>query len=595
MNKITKTLLVGSFAVMALCLLIFCLGIAGTSSARFHGSMEINGEHFIPLNKNAQSKEVSSSSKPYMFYKFTAKQKDFIAEFKRQKGGAALQVLIESDATKKKSDDGRFEFGFLYEDDFLSETELCPELKARNSVKGKFESLVENKIRLLFCIGKDAALPSGFYLYGSDAFSLGEVKLAEAKIGWSKFSEVQENIPLFAFGPDGGFVDSSFLAVYFSSAGKVFANANSLGTLLPKVELQFAPIEDVGSPDNPVTFHLRAGNEILKVIRAKKLPRMVIQCSSLQEPFSSYEFIRGADMLLSVFMSANDESLLPSNGIVLRGLPTDFGLVTDWPQYNWRRSDYELYEWAEFPGIIFFDFANSKIQDQFFTRLAYFVEKEGYKGTFVDDDFILNKHGYNAHDYGAASLAKFFTQAERQKVKLNDCERLLKKVLLANSIIVQRDDGTFAEGSGAVVSMSRSSTPELRKKFLAHECWHGIYFTNAPFRNLIAGLHKKFNPQAREFLELYWANNPNLHYDRSDDFLMKNEFMAYMLQQDPAEAKKYFMGWARDSFMPRIAPKLCEYVVGNDAEDFVSMSSLLDSWTFENWGLGAGRVSLILR
>ncbi|MBQ2548638.1 MAG: hypothetical protein II558_07005 [Treponema sp.] len=94
MNKITKTLLIGSFAVMALCLLIFCLGIAGTSSARFHGSMEINGEHFIPLNKNAQSAEVSSSSKPYMFYKFTAKQKDFIAEFKRQKGSAALQVLI---------------------------------------------------------------------------------------------------------------------------------------------------------------------------------------------------------------------------------------------------------------------------------------------------------------------------------------------------------------------------------------------------------------------------------------------------------------------------------------------------------------------
>ncbi len=595
MNKITKTLLIGSLVVMAVCLSIFCLGIAGNASASFHGSMEINGEHLIPLNKNAQSAEVSSSSKPYMFYKFTAKQKDFIAEFKRQKGSAALQVLIESTATKKKSGDGRFEFGFLYEDDFLSETELCPELKARNSVKGRFESLVENKIRLLFCIGKDAALPSGFYLYGSDAFSLGEVKLAEAKIGWSKFSEVQENIPLFAFGPDGGFVDSSFLAVDFSSAGKVFANANSSSTLLPKVELQFASIEDVGSPDNPVTFHLRAGKEILKVIRAKKLPLMVIQTSSLQEPFSSYEFIRGADMLISVFMSANEQALLPQNGLALKGLPTDLGLVCDWPMENWRQGEYELYEWAEFPGIIFFDFANSKIQDQFFTRLAYFVEKEGYKGTFVDDEFILNNHGYNAHDYGAASLAKFFTQAERQKIKLNDYERLLKKVLLANSIIVQRDDGTFAEGSGAVVSMSRSSTPELRKKFLAHECWHGIYFTNAPFRNLIAGLHKKFNPKAREFLEVYWANNPNLHYDRSDDFLMKNEFMAYMLQQDPTEARKYFMAWAKDSFMPRIAPKLSDYVIQNSAEDFVSMSSLLDSWTFENWGLGAGRVSLILR
>ncbi|MBO6130716.1 MAG: hypothetical protein J6P28_01995 [Treponema sp.] len=595
MNKITKTLLVGSFAVMALCLLIFCLGVAGNSSANFHASLEMNGDHFIPLNKNAQSAEVSSSSKPYMFYKFTARQKNFIAEYMRQNGGAALQVLIEAASAKKKSDDGRFEFGFLYEDDFLSETELCPELKARNSIKGKFESLVENKVRLLFCMEKDGALPSGFYLYGDQTFSLGEVKLSEAKIGWSKFSEGQEKVPLFAFGSDGGFVDSSFLAVDFSSAGKVFANANSLGTLLPKVELQFAPIEDVGSPDNPVTFHLRAGNEVLKVIRAKKLPLMVIQTSSLQEPFSSYEFIRGADMLISVFMSANDESLLPQNGLALKGLPTDLGLVCDWPMENWRQGEYELYEWAEFPGIIFFDFANSKIQDQFFTRLAYFVEKEGYKGSFVDDEFILNNHGYNAHDYGAASLAKFFTQAERQRVRLNDCERLLKKVLLANSIILQRDDGSFAEGSGAVVSMSRSSTPELRKKFLAHECWHGIYFTNAPFRNLIAGLHKKFNPQAREFLEVYWANNPNLHYDRSDDFLMKNEFMAYMLQQNPAEAKKYFMGWARDSFMPRIAPKLSDYVIQNSAEDFVSMSSLLDSWTFENWGLGAGRVSLILR
>ena len=580
---------------MAVCLSIFCLGIAGNASASFHGSMEINGEHLIPLNKNAQSAEVSSSSKPYMFYKFTAKQKDFIAQYRSQKGSVALQVLIESIASKKKSGEGRFEFGFLYDDDFLSETELSHDLKPRNSIKGTFESLAEKKVRLLFCMEKASALPAGFYLYGNEPFSLGEVKLEDAKIGWSKFSEDEKSIPLFAFGPDGGFVDASFLAVDFSSAGQIFASSNSATSLLPKVELQFAPIDDVGSPDNPVTFNLRAGNEVLRVIRAKKLPRMVIQCSSLQEPFSSYEFIRGADMLLSVFMSENDPSLLPSGGLVLRGLPTDLGLVTDWPQYNWRRSDYELYEWAEFPGIIFFDFANSKIQDQFFTRLAYFVEKEGYKGSFVDDEFILNNHGYNAHDYGAGSLAKFFSQAERQRVNLNEYKRLLKKVLLANSIIVQRDDGSFAEGSGAVVSMSRSSSPELRKKFLAHECWHGIYFTNAPFRNLIAGLHKKFNPQAREFLELYWANNPNLHYDRSDDFLMKNEFMAYMLQQDPTEARKYFMAWAKDSFMPRIAPKLCDYVIQNSAEDFVSMSSLLDSWTFENWGLGAGRVSLILR
>jgi len=592
MNKITKIILIVALIFLAISVSFFVWGLLISGST---AHLKINGEEFVPLNKNAAISSVSNSSHPYMFYKFTDNQKTYLADFKKKNGSVALQVMLESKGFKKNNEESLYDFGFLYEEDFASATELYPELKARNSVRGNFALLKGNKIRLLFCMNKNGEFPCGFYIYAKKSCSLREVKFTSAKIGWSKYSEGEENVPLFAFGPEGGFVDSSFSTADFSSGDDVFSSANSTAELLPKIELHFAPVDNPGNSENPLVVEMKAGNENLKVIRARNLPNMVIQGSSLRRPFSTFEFFDNAHMLLSIFMSENEKEYLPKNGLVLKGLPTDLGLVPDWPVHNWRNAGYELYEWAEFPGIICFDFATSKIQDQFFTRLAYFVEKEGYKGTFVDDDFILNNHGYNAHDYGAKSLADFFSKAARNGISLNECELLLKEILIANGIIIEKSNGTFSEGKGAVVSISRTSSPELRRKFLVHECWHGIYFTNPTFRNLISGLHKKFNPQAREFLELYWANNPNLHYDRSDDFLMKNEFMAYMLQQDPEEARKYFMAWAKDSFMPRIAPMLCEYVVQTNADDFVGMSSLLNDWTFNSWGLGAGRVSLIIR
>lgn len=596
MNKTSKNILIFSITIFALCIVLLA---ARLSSRTTRFALGINGEGFIPLNKNALLAGVQDNSNPYMYFKFTQNQKAHLENARFQNGSAAVQVLLEaSDSQKTSAQD--FEFGFLYKDDFSSETELNPALKARNCVRGNFSSLSSNKVRLLLSIQKDASVPEGFYVFANAIYALKEVKFTNAKIGWSKFSigedGSEEEIPLFAFGPSGGIADPAFSSIDFSSAPLVFPLQNSLQEVFPKIEFYFDSLTDGGTSENPVTLSVKAGNENLEVIRAKNLRRMVVQAASLWKPYSTFEFSKNKEHILSVFMSANQDSLLPSSGgYPLKGLPTDLGLIADWPKYNWRCADFELYEWAEFPGILLFDFASYQIQDQFFTRLAYFVEKEGFKGTFVDDDFILNNHGYNAHDYGAKGLAEFFNQAQIQNVNLNKSELMLKEILLANSIILQNQDGSFKEGEGAVVSISRSSSAELRKKFLAHECWHGIYFTNENFRTVISNCRKNFNPASLEFLELYWANNPNLRYDRSDSFLMHNEFMAYMLQQNPQEAKPYFTSWADAYFLPASAAPLCAYVKKTGAQDFVEMCSALNEFAFSSWGLGAGRVALILR
>ena len=58
--------------------------------------------------------------------------------------------------------------------------------------------------------------------------------------------------------------------------------------------------------------------------------------------------------------------------------------------------------------------ASYEIQDAFFKRLAFFVEKAGHAGRIESLSALGGLHGYNAHDYRAEDLARFFDTARRR-------------------------------------------------------------------------------------------------------------------------------------------------------------------------------------
>ena len=93
----------------------------------------------------------------------------------------------------------------------------------------------------------------------------------------------------------------------------------------------------------------------------------------------------------------------------------------------------------------------------------------------------------------------------------------------------------------------------------------------------------------------YWASQETLGYDQDDEFLMQNEFMAYLMQQPLRFVSKYFINVANRGSVSAYQKELCEWVKRTEAATFEDACRVLDSYAYDNWGLAAGRVAMITR
>jgi hypothetical protein len=103
--------------------------------------------------------------------------------------------------------------------------------------------------------------------------------------------------------------------------------------------------------------------------------------------------------------------------------------ILSYPVESWRDRRFELFRWDRFPEILIFDTASFAVQNRFFHRLAFFVEKAGFRGRLSPDAEITGLHGWNAHNYRAEDLANFFETARRTNFPLLPEERELQSIL----------------------------------------------------------------------------------------------------------------------------------------------------------------------
>lgn len=555
--------------------------------------LALNGEGFKALNKSSVKSKIDGNRNQFLCYGFSANQ---MAHFKNavyKNSGASLSILISFNSKQKnKKAEYPYALGFLYKEDLPLEPKNEHKLLNRLLFKGDYLECQKDKVRLSYSVSSVQEIPCGFFVYSTKGAAVSEVRIDHAKTGWDNSTD----IPLFACGAQGGNVIWNFSSADLSSARKMFPEKNSLNKVMPVIEIGLFPLEDVGTLKKQTQVELTADGEAISIRLQKNQDKTIIQSAALRKGYDEIQLTGHPELVSSIMIKANSPSIAKNKfSKVLMPLKTDLGLVMDWPQENWRTADYELYEWNQFPGVLFLDFANYKIQNQFFTRLAYFAEKAGYKGTLVSNDFVENKHGYNAHDYKAQDLAAFFTTAEQQEFTLNDKEYLLKDILEANKIIIKNKDGTYSAGSGAVISFSRECPRYLRHVFLAHESWHGIYFVDEDFRNVVAACYNMFDERSMEFLKTFWETQPGLGYDRSDEYLMQNEFMSYIMQQSFENIRPYFLQVAGRGSVNRIQKEDAKYIRDTEAQAFVDAGQVLNDYAFTQWGLACGRVSLMTR
>lgn len=552
----------------------------------------LEGEKLNPLNTYA-SKNLTQKDSGTMYFAFTKKQrKNLFSRISESRGSISLSVELEKKIDNENLENQSFSFGFLTEDDFNDSGKLYSALENRSLIEGDFSKFNKNII-LEMAITEEQfgeSIPQGFFVSCKTPVLIKNVSFIESRYGFDVSSET----PVFSFGKRGGEATANLCEFDFTDAKSVFENSRSKKYIAPYFDVVLTSIDDIGTYDRQKSAYIKFNDERVRIRRTLGKNNCVIQGEALDKLFSKADFTSSKDQVLSIMLHSNTIKK-SENRKTLEPIPADLGLILEWNQKNWRVNEYELFKWDLFPEVLFFDFKDYKIQSLFLTRLAYFVEKEGYKGTFISDEDVLVKHGYNAHDYKAVDLAAFFSQAYLQNFKLNDRELLLKEILIANGVIVSRGDGTFVGGRGCLISISRESISSLRYRLIAHEAWHGVFFGDADFRKFVGQLYDNFDPKSLEYIKRYWTCTKDLSYDLNDDYLMRNEFMAYIMQQNLSSLRQYIVtrsGWRNKTDNDYL---LVKYVQDNDAEYFYNAGVLMNDYVFNKWGFAAGRLSLITK
>jgi len=278
------------------------------------------------------------------------------------------------------------------------------------------------------------------------------------------------------------------------------------------------------------------------------------------------------DGINSFIISFSQRSVFPEPIIA------DPALVLEWPRENWRDPRYEIFRWDRFPSLLIIDFADFAVQDRMLKRLAFYVEKAGFHGKLWHDEVIADLHGWNAHDYRAKDLARFFDTARKENFPLLNEEKELERILLTNGII-REYRGNILEGTGAILSISRGSVDSMRYRFMTHEGYHGIFYIDEEFQNFSANRWERFSAEAKEFLLSYFKVQ---NYDLDNHYLMVKEFNAHLLQQPVLQTSDYYgrvLAW-RVGVTPR--PSV--------VSTFVSETRVFSDYANNRWGFEAGRV-----
>ena len=200
----------------------------------------------------------------------------------------------------------------------------------------------------------------------------------------------------------------------------------------------------------------------------------------------------------------------------------------------WRQPTFEVYRWKSLPGILIFDTDTYETQAAFFKRLAFFTEKQGYTGRISSAAALSDKKGYNAHNYHASDLARYFSKISASMLLPE--EKLLRDILLRTGTLIYKNRSYYGT-KGGVISISRSSTPSLRKLLLVHELSHAVYYASAHYRQGAWDLWMELLPAEQFFWSLFLYDRS---YNTRDISLVVNEYQAYLLQQPSFQANGYF-------------------------------------------------------
>lgn len=570
-----------------------------------------NEEGINLISKNSFAKKGFIKEGNTAIFEFSDEHKKMFKEIYDKNKSSALVLRVELTASDELKEftltDTKlpFNYGFITNENYSEKNKLIEDFSKNISVFADLNSFYDDTIMLDLSLALpytddiSTVIPRGFFVSSSFECKIVSVCVSPCMIG---FDKSMEPYTFYGFASNGGVVDSQCKTFDFTGTSLVFKTDKNTNFIMPEYSLKFYENPEYKSTiDSSVKININAGGDRLNVKNVQGVDQLRLPSSGLKNPYPFMDITTNHHCLSSILLknvdySSSDFEKINTDIDNYSYVPikTDPGVILNYPTSNWRVKEYEVFEWDRYPNILFFDTLDYKIQEKFFRRLAFFVEKAGYKGKILSNDELEGKHGYNAHDYSSKSLADFFNKSYELNVELNEEELVLKNILILNGILIP-DGQNVKPNKGGIVSISRESLPGNRATFLAHEGFHTLFFDYEDFRNCVAAVYHTMDPISMEFLIDYFKSQPNLGYDTSDQFLMYNEFMAYILQNPLSNVGKYFAHHANRYSVRVFTPVLAEYVRNNNGRGFEDAAIILNDYVFDTFGVISGNISLIQR
>lgn len=560
-------------------------------------------EPLIPLDSNAETCLIKD--KGIACYKFTKNQKLDIVNVFNKKGSATISARVKIKPTEKQQvrlyneKNFPFYFGFLKTQDFDSKGNLVNSNSLLNSKitvfaeESKFITDFENpqcvfEVNMAVPVDEKGqpVIPEGIFVYSDLYCELIHFDVDEAAIGF----DYSNTFPVFGFSSNGGIVDHSCSHVDFSGGSLIFSLKNNQ---IPEIEITLSDNPQYKSTDDMYFFiDLQIDGEKFQINNVPSANKLYIPVSILKNKFPQIEITSNSRCVSGMKLKNNTDTEKIYND-VLTPLKADPGFILKYNMADWRNRDYEVFQWDRFPEILIFEFKDFEIQDKFLKRMAFFVEKTGYKGTLVTNEEFKNIHGFNANDYKASDFANFYNLADETGFELNDEEIILKKYLINNGILNLTGNGSVVAGKGGIASSSRQSGAKTESRLFVHEVLHTLFFIDEGFRNYVAAAYEIFDPYTKQFLIDYFDANPQWNYDTNDSYLMLNEFMSYIMEHKSSDVGAFFMDRATYQNVVNYTPTLCQYIIDTKGSGFTEAALTMEAYTYDKFGIKAGDVGLI--
>ena len=268
-------------------------------------------------------------------------------------------------------------------------------------------------------------------------------------------------------------------------------------------------------------------------------------------------------------------------------VPASLNAILSFPEEQWNTPDYGLFRWDLYPRILITDTVSYAVQAAMYKRAAFFLEKRGFRGRLLSVDELDGKHGWNAHNYSAEGLARFFTILEQSELAILPEELMVRSIAVENGLIIEAS-GEYLPGEGGLLSISRESPEELRALLLTHESLHGVFYEEPRFR---AGVFRYWDTELDSREKRFWRDLFDYSgYDETDNYLMVNEFQAYVLQQ-PESAVNWYFSSLQVSRVVQARPAQAEsyqIFLRDYPQTFRSAASYLNELLFRETGFSGG-------